>query len=197
MPAPAHNRVGVVLPVRGFIDGKTRLASRLDTARRRALVEDLATRAVDAAGSDGLELVVVTGAREVSAWARRIGVPVVDDPGSLNAAAAAGRSWGLGAGLERVVIAHADLPLVTSFAALVPADGTEVVLAPCRHDDGTNVISLPVAVEFDFAYGPGSFARHRAQALGRGLPTRVLRDHTLAFDIDSPEDLDDLEQVRA
>ncbi len=35
---------------------------------------------------------------------------------------------------------------------------------PDRHDDGTNVIALPAALGFRFAYGPGSFRHHVAEA---------------------------------
>ena len=39
-----------------------------------------------------------------------------------------------------------------------------VVLVPDRHVDGTNVLVVPTAPGFRFAYGPGSFAAHQAEA---------------------------------
>ena len=63
------------------------------------------------------------------------------------------------------------------------------VLVPDHRDDGTPVCSVPVAAPFDFAYGAGSFARHGAAAARAELDVRVVRDPTLAFDVDVPEDL--------
>lgn len=195
MTVPPHLRAGVVLPIRGFVDGKTRLAPRLDAARRRDLVEDLAGRAVRAARLDDLALCIVSSASDVVAWATRLLVPVIADPGSLDGAGDAGRAWAIEAGFDRVIVAHADLPLVTSFAALLVDDDRTIAFAPCRHDDGTNAISLPVNAEFTFRYGPGSFVRHLDEARRSGHPVVVVRDDTLAFDIDEPADLDELARV--
>ena len=45
----------------------------------------------------------------------------------------------------------------------------------------------------DFAYGPGSFRRHAAEARRLGLGLRVVRDRDLAFDVDLPDDLVELD----
>jgi 2-phospho-L-lactate guanylyltransferase len=94
------------------------------------------------------------------------------------------------AGCTRAVVAHTDLPRARSLAPLA-TDGTRpiVALVPCHRDDGTPVLSVPLASGFDFAYGPGSFRRHAAAARARGLAVRVVRDPDLAFDVDVPEDL--------
>jgi 2-phospho-L-lactate guanylyltransferase len=93
-----------------------------------------------------------------------------------------------------VVIAHADLPLARGLAALA-RDGSRPVIAavPCHRDDGTPVLALPTAAPFVFAYGPGSFRRHAAEARRLGLAFRVVRDPALAHDVDAPEDLRGLE----
>jgi 2-phospho-L-lactate guanylyltransferase len=48
---------------------------------------------------------------------------------------------------------------------------------------------VPIGPPFDFAYGPGSFRRHVAEARRRGYGVRVVREPTLAFDVDVPADL--------
>ncbi len=45
---------------------------------------------------------------------------------------------------------------------------TGVTLVPDRRDDGTNVVCVPTRAGFRFPYGPGSFARHRAEARASG-----------------------------
>jgi 2-phospho-L-lactate guanylyltransferase len=178
----------VVMPVRAFASGKSRLGGLLDGPARSELLRSMAERVAAAAGP--LPVAVVSSAREVRAWAASRGLVLLDDPGSLDAAAAAGVRWAAGLGVLRVMVAHADLPLAVSLAPLARDAGRPIVAAvPCHHDDGTPVLSLPTACPFQFAYGPGSFRRHAAEAARRGLGFRVVRDPSLAHDVDTAEDL--------
>jgi 2-phospho-L-lactate/phosphoenolpyruvate guanylyltransferase len=64
-----------------------------------------------------------------------------------------------------------------------------VTLVPDHRDNGTNVICVPAGAGFTFSYGPGSFARHGAEAHRLGLPLRVVREPSLSHDVDLPADL--------
>ena len=64
------------------------------------------------------------------------------------------------------------------------------MLVPDRHEDGTNVVSIPAGCGFTFAYGPGSFTRHCAEVERLGLPLVVHRPRRLTWDVDVPADLD-------
>lgn len=185
---------GVVIPVRAFALGKARLAEHLDDATRTQLARRLADRVAAASGE--LPTVVVSAAPDVREWARARGLDVLDDPGTLDAAAAAGCRWLATRDRARAVIAHADLPFARSLAPLA-RDGARPVVAvvPCHRDDGTTVLSVPADVPFRFAYGPGSFRRHAAEARRLGLGFRVVRDADLAFDVDVPDDLDRLDHL--
>jgi 2-phospho-L-lactate guanylyltransferase len=185
-------RAGVVVPIRSFSDAKLRLADHLTEGQRAELLRECAARVVEAAAP--LPVIVVTSAPEVRAWARALGVDVVDDrDAGLDAAADAGRDE-LGArGLARAIVAHADLPHAGSLAGLGDdGDRPIVTLVPCHRDDGTNVCSVPIALPFRFRYGPGSFRRHAAEARALGAGVRVVRRADLAFDVDVPDDLLDL-----
>jgi 2-phospho-L-lactate guanylyltransferase len=183
-------RTGVVIPIRAFAVGKARLSGTLDAARRAELAESMADQVVAAAGA--LPVVVVSSADDVCAWAARHATTVIADPGTLDGAAAVGVAWCNDRGLARTIVAHADLPRA-------PVDGLErfahdarqpiVTVVPCHRDDGTPVISIPVASSFAFAYGPGSFRRHLAAARAAGLAVRVVRDPRFGFDVDLPSDL--------
>jgi 2-phospho-L-lactate guanylyltransferase len=185
---PAPPRAGVVVPIRAFALGKARLADALDPAERAALARRLAERVLQAAAP--LPVVVVSSDPDVRDWAVRQHATVLDDPGTLDDAAAAGRDHFRAAGRSR---AHADLPDARGLDRLA-RDGARpvVALVPCHRDDGTPVLSVPTASEFHFAYGPGSFRRHAAEARRLGLGLRVVRDRDLAFDVDVPDDLVDL-----
>jgi 2-phospho-L-lactate/phosphoenolpyruvate guanylyltransferase len=184
----AVDRTGVVIPIRAFALGKARLADELDASERAALGRRLAGQVVEAASE--FVVSVVSSDRDVRAWASERGIAAIDDPGSLDGAARAGREWVAARGCSRVVVAHADLPFARSFAA-VARDGAQpiAVLVPCHRDDGTPVLSVPVDAPFEFRYGPGSFRLHVTEARRVGLAVRVVRDPTLAFDIDLPDDL--------
>ena len=75
----------VVIPIRSFEAGKSRLGARLDPARRADLLRAMAENVVAAAGP--MPVAVVSGAGEVRRWAAALGLTVLDDPGSLNLAA--------------------------------------------------------------------------------------------------------------
>lgn len=181
-------RAGVVLPIRSFLLGKARLASDLDDAARAELGRRLADRVADAAAP--YPTVVVTSAPEVRAWAAERRCVVLEDPGSLDASARLGYERLGGSGIDRVVVAHADLARARSLERLADDGGRSIAaIVPCHRDDGTNVLSLPAGTGFRFSYGPGSFRRHADEARRLGLGLRVVRDPDLAFDVDVPEDL--------
>jgi 2-phospho-L-lactate guanylyltransferase len=180
------DRVAVLVPVKAFAEAKLRLAPALTSAEREALARRMAARVVGAAAP--LPVAVVCDDPRVRAWAEAAGADVVWRPGrGLNAAVQDGVAALAAQGFDRVVVAHADLPLATALAWV--ADGDGVTLVPDRHDDGTNAVCVPAAAGFRFAYGPGSFARHRAEALRLGLGVRIVRDVALGWDVDVPADL--------
>lgn len=180
----------VVVPVKAFHAAKRRLAPALDPAARAELARQMASHVVAAAAP--LAVTVVCDDDDVAAWARAAGVTVAWTPGlGLDGAVSAGVEAVAGAGATRVVVAHADLPLARDLAGLAGAgDPAGVILVPDRWDDGTNVIVIPAGCGFRFAYGPGSYVRHRVEAERLGLPVRTVHDPRLGWDVDLPTDLD-------
>ena len=190
--APAGDRLGpevVLIPVKAFHQAKKRLGPALADAERVALVRAMASHVVSACAP--LPVAVVCDDEDVARWASDLGATVMWEPGQgLNGAVRAGVERLAGAGAHRVTIAHGDLPRARGLGVLPPFEG--VTLVPDRRDDGTNVLRLPAGCDFHFAYGPGSFRAHRAEAARLGLPVRVLRDPDLAYDVDWPADVDEL-----
>ena len=177
---------GVVIPVKAFAVAKGRLGDVLTPDERARLARSLAEIVLRAA--QPLPVFVVTDDPEVQDWARSCGADAVADPRrGLDAAVTAGVDHVATLGLERVIVAHGDLPLAIDLAWV--AEFVGITLLPDRHGDGTNVIGLPAASGFCFAYGVGSFQRHLAGARQIGLPLRIVRDLTLATDVDTPDDL--------
>ena len=176
----------VLVPVKAFGSAKARLAPRLDPAGRAELSRLMAARVLAAA--DPLPVAVVCDDPEVAAWAVARGAMVLPEPGrGLNGAVEAGVQRLAAAGAEEVLVVHADLPHAQGISRLAGFGG--VTLVPDRRDDGTNVVCIPAAASFRFHYGPGSFARHRAEAERLGLRHRVIRDPELTWDVDEPSDI--------
>lgn len=195
MPSRSRDDAGIVVPLRSFTLGKARLAAVLSETEREALARSMAECVAAAAGTR--PVAVVSSAPEVVAWAHDHRFDVIDDPGSLDGAAAAGRAWAGRRELARYAVVHADLPLARSLDAIVADGGAPIaVIVPDHRDDGTPVLSLPTAVPFTFAYGPDSAARHIAEAERHSLTVRIVRDPALAFDVDLADDLAALDALR-
>jgi 2-phospho-L-lactate guanylyltransferase len=178
--------VAVLLPVKAFGEAKRRLAPALDPVARAALAQAMATLVLASAAP--LPVAVVCDDAEVAAWARGAGALVVWEPErGLNRAVEAGVARLGAAGARRVIVAHGDLPLALHLGWVGRFLG--VTLVPDRHDNGTNALCVPSDAGFAFSYGPGSFARHTAEAHRLGLPLRVVREPSLAHDVDLPADL--------
>jgi 2-phospho-L-lactate guanylyltransferase len=179
----------VLVPVKAFAAAKVRLAPALDAGDREALARSMATQVVVAAASIGLPVSVACDDDDVAAWASSVGASVIWTPGlGLNGAVQKGFASLTDDGIDEVVVAHGDLPQAAGFDRVVGGGAGVVTLVPDRHDDGTNVLVVPSS-DFTFAYGPGSFARHLAEAERVGLVARVLRLPELMWDVDTPDDL--------
>jgi 2-phospho-L-lactate/phosphoenolpyruvate guanylyltransferase len=191
-PPPSRASLGhevVLVPVKGFGQAKRRLGGSMSDEKRVQLVRSMAEKVL--AACSPLPFAVVCDDPEVAEWAAALGAAVMWEPGQgLNGAVAAGVEQLASAGVEWVTVAHGDLPRARDIGALAPFAG--ITLVPDRKDDGTNVLRLPVGCGFRFAYGPGSFRSHRAEAVRLGLPVRVLRIPALAYDVDWPADVDEL-----
>ncbi len=176
----------MLIPVKAFGQAKRRLHLALGDSERAALARAMADRVVSAAHP--LPVAVVCDDTEVAEWARARGALVVWEPGrGLNGAVQAGVEHLTAGGVSQITVAHADLPRASDLARVGDAPG--ITLVPDRYGNGTNVIALPAVAGFRFSYGPGSFARHRAEADRLGLPARVLDRPDLAWDIDEPGDV--------
>lgn len=176
----------MLVPVKAFHQAKLRLAPALDGDARAALARSMASTVLRAAGD--LPVAVVCDDDEVRRWATQQGAEVVWCPGrGLNGAVADGVAHLRDRGDDRVIVAHADLPLATDLSPLATFAG--VTLVPDRRRDGTNVACVPTSSGFTFSYGPGSFVRHRDEAVRLGLALRVVDDVRLAWDVDVPGDL--------
>jgi 2-phospho-L-lactate guanylyltransferase len=191
-----------ILPMKTFSEAKRRLRLELNAADRRALVEAMfadvlvALRRVPA-----LEGIIVVsadhGAQRIAAG---YGAAVVeDDERGHNAAATDGIRVALEAGADRVLLVPGDCPTLApkDLDALLGHEtpGRSALIVPDRHGTGTNALLLTPPDALAPSFGPDSCRRHLADAAAGGVAAEVVELPSLALDIDTPDDLEALQQM--
>lgn len=184
MPLP--HSAAVLIPLRSLHNGKLRLASAVDDATRAQLIAQMAERVVHAAHE--LDVLIVHDDDEVAEWAAQRGASAIRPPvPGLDHAVTFGRDHLREQGYDRIIIAHADLPLANDLRQVLTAHPVSIVSD--RHGDGTNVLCVDASLDFRFAYGPGSFANHVRIARDLGIEPHIVDAPDLAWDVDHPDDL--------
>ena len=191
-----------LLPVKAPINAKQRLNEFLSPSQREALArlmfQEVFSTLCSVRGLD--QIVVVTSDQAVAHHARHSGATVFEEHEqrghSHSADAAARRAMALGA--TTVLLLPIDVPLVTraDIEELIPAPAPSsrkaVIIVPSSDGTGTNALVRTPPDAIDSCFGPGSFQAHLDQARQRGVPAKVLRPAGLLFDIDTPEDVEEL-----
>ena len=181
----------VLVPIKDFRQAKNRLSGRLDAPARETLARTMAERVVKAAGNHSVH--VVCNDHEVANWAQSVGAEVIwVRQDGLNPAITEAATQ-IKDQFVHMTIAHADLPHAESLGGIARAN--TVTIVPDRHRQGTNVLSLPTGTSFRFQYGSGSLYRHMSQARICKLDLKVVQIAQLQWDIDTPEDLDALQEI--
>jgi 2-phospho-L-lactate guanylyltransferase len=195
-------RATAIIPVKRFGNAKQRLLQALDRPQRAAVVKAMLADVLAAvSASERIErLILVTGEgraeRIALAHARRTATPleVLRDPDDRGQSEAAtlGIIRALSHGAECTVLLPGDCPLLDPVeldAALARMEPGRVAVVPDRHGTGTNALLLCPADAIGPTFGEGSMARHRDRAERAGHAVSVEELHSLALDLDTPEDL--------
>ncbi len=204
---PSLDRVFALVPVRGLEDAKARLGEALDAEERRALVELLLARTIEAAAATpGVAAVgVVSADAAVLELAARHGaVGVTQVVGALNEGLDAGAAWAEAGGADGILVVPGDLPAVSAGelgrvvrgagavlaerAAAGSPPNAIVAIVPDRGGTGTNVLLVAPPGAIGFEFGEGSRAAHAAAARRAGAAYLEL-DGPLGLDLDTPDDL--------
>lgn len=182
----------VVIPLRSFDAGKSRLSDVFDVATRQALIEAMLADVLAALDGAGFTDVTIAACGAHAAdLAGQFQVPFLaddDNAGGLNAALSAACDRTANRATQVMIVA-ADLPCVQAddFLAVTACD-TPVVVCP-THDDGTAVMRLSLPGRFSLAYGPQSALKHHDAAADAGLAVTVLHRDGFTWDLDTPKDL--------
>jgi 2-phospho-L-lactate guanylyltransferase len=197
-------RTLAILTIKSFNHAKQRLEPELNAGPRRALAEamfsDVLVALRRATAVDGI--LVVTTDNSAQQIAGGHGAMVLDDADSgHNAAAILGIDQALEAAFERALLVPGDCPALDprELDALIRRTVTSpsVLIVPDRHGTGTNALLLTPPDALAPAFGPGSCARHAANAQTARIAAEVVEVPSLGHDVDTPEDLAALQELLA
>lgn len=185
------------MPVKPLRQAKSRLARTLKPPNRAALVRAIFSRTLDVIAQVDRIAGTIVVSRDLTilelARQRSRVITLAEAESGLNPAITQGAAWTAAHGGQVVIIVPVDLPLITpaDLDALIDlaAEPRCLVIAPDRHDDGTNLMLARPPEAVQFMYGTASFDAHRAQAAERGLPVHIYRSATSGLDLDVPDDL--------
>ncbi len=181
--------IHVLIPVNRLDLAKSRLAGLLSAEERRELAVRTLRNVVQASRNLGETTVLTADPAVREALLRARIMAEAPDVRGLNAQLEHAIE-ALGTP-DELLILHADLPLATApLLAKVaqPVRPPAATLVRSR-DGGTNAMLLRPAGTFALAYGPDSFDKHMAAALGARVAVREVHEPSLALDLDTPEDI--------
>jgi 2-phospho-L-lactate guanylyltransferase len=182
----------IVLPVKSLAEAKSRLDPLLTPLERGALTLAMLEDVMDAAQAvPGWETWVISPDEAVLEIAlRRHATAIEEEAPTLTAAIQQVEDEAAGRAVGALAILLADTPMVTT-AALTRALRTlgPVVIAPAADEIGTNLLLRRPPSAIQARFGADSYRRHLQAAAESELPTAVVEQPELAFDVDEPDDI--------
>ncbi len=189
--------VWAIVPVKPLARAKSRLAEALIPEDRATLAARLLRRTVRLLVEEPTVQGVLVISRDPQALAmvRELDAQTVQESGTPELNNALQRAtqvlWMKGASAALVV--PADLPLLEHEDIREVVDLgrylNSVVVAPDRHEGGTNLMLMRPPGVIQYAYGEGSFLRHQRLARKAGADVLIYRSERVALDLDTPDDL--------
>jgi len=193
-----------ILPAKRFDDAKRRLAPAFQLGHRRALIESMfadAILALKRVPSIDHTLVVTSDPVATQIAAGHEAIVVEDTASSHSEASQLGIARALAMGATRALLVPGDCPLLdpAELEELIarPVPARSVLIMPDRHGEGTNALLLTPPDAMTPSFGDGSRLRHTELAIAQGATPEVVELPSLALDIDTPEDLEELFEMFA
>jgi 2-phospho-L-lactate guanylyltransferase len=186
-----------IVPVKPLRRGKSRLSPALSEDERANLNEELLAHTLQTLSelNELEQALVVSRDPHALTIARNYGARTVREDGQPHLNTALTRATVV-AQLHRtsgVLVLPVDLPLLTrddvrtllNLAVNPPV----VVIAPDRHEKGTNALLISPAGLIEYDFGENSFERHCERAREAGARLEIVKLPSLGLDLDVPEDL--------
>jgi 2-phospho-L-lactate guanylyltransferase len=189
--------IWAIVPVKPLRRGTSRLAGALSEDERTELNRTLLQNTLKTL-SDQKELeevLVISRDPQVLTIARNYGARTVLEDGQpeLNTALKRATVVAQVYATRGVLVLPADLPLLTreDVSTLIEraSEPPVVVIAPDRHEKGTNALLISPSGLIVYDFGEDSFQRHCQRVKRAGARLEVVNLPSLGLDLDVPEDL--------
>ena len=190
--------IWAIVPVKPLRSGKSRLAGTLSEDERAELNRTLLQHTLKTL-SDLKEVehvLVVSRDPQVLTVARLYGARTVREDGQphLNTALKRATVVAQVYATRGVLVLPADLPLISREDILTlierAADPPVVVIAPDRHEKGTNALLISPSGLIEYDFGENSFQHHCQRVKEAGARLEIVNLPSLGLDLDLPEDLE-------
>jgi 2-phospho-L-lactate guanylyltransferase len=187
-----------IVPVKPLRRGKSRLAGTLSEDERTELNRNLLQNTLKTLSElkELEEVLVISRDPAALTIARNYGARTVREDGQpeLNTALKRATVVAQVYATRGVLVLPADLPLITheDVETLLHRafDPPVIVIAPDRHQKGTNALLISPAGLIEYDFGEDSFQRHCQRAINAGARLEVVNLPNLGLDLDLPEDLE-------
>ena len=187
-----------IVPVKPLRRSKSRLAGILSEDERADLSRTLFQHTLETLNTlkEVEEVLVISRDPQVLTIARNYGARTVREDGQPDLNIALKRATVIAQvyATRGVLVLPADLPLISREDALVlverASDPPVVVIAPDRHQRGTNALLISPAGLIEYQFGEDSFQRHCNLVKEAGVRLEVVNLPSLGLDLDLPEDLE-------
>lgn len=195
--------VWVIIPVKPLNRAKSRLSGVLTPEQRYHLAETMLRHVLSVVQTvpQVLGTLVISRDNKVLSIAREYNAHTVQESGTPALNTALMRATQVIARWKgsAVLILPADLPLIAGedVSAIIEMSGRapqSVVIATDQHEDGTNALFVRPPGLVEYAYGAGSYKRHKQIAQDAGAEVKVYHSERLLLDIDVPADLQSFQE---
>ena len=190
--------IWAIIPVKPLRSGKSRLAGTLTADERTELNRTLLQHTLKTL-SDLKEVehvLVISRDPQALTVARMYGARTVREDGQPHLNTALKRATVIAQvyATRGVLVLPADLPLISREDILTlierAANPPVVVIAPDRHEKGTNALLISPAGLIEYDFGEDSFQRHCDRAKKAAARLEIVNLPSLGLDLDLPEDLE-------
>jgi 2-phospho-L-lactate guanylyltransferase len=187
-----------LIPIKSLTAAKNRLAATLSNEDRKNLVLRMLDHVIETLqlNNEISQITVVTPDEEIKKHLEKKEVNILPEekPGyneSLTKAAVHEKG-------NALLTIAADLPLLTAYDVIHLLDlakSHDIVLAPAK-DGGTNAVFMKFSLILPYLFGEKSFESYKKASKERDLKVGIYQSETIAFDIDTEEDLKKFQQVK-
>ena len=198
--------VAAVIPIKPFAEGKSRLASVLADDQRQALIRNMFCHVLKTtlATPGVVDTIVISRDEEALSLAEEAGAHAILEAeiSNLNAALDVARKASFVLSASGFLVVPADLAKLapTDLSAILTSieghtsKSELVTIAPDGTQHGTNALYIRPPDSFKFSFGTNSFEKHRNIAIEAGCDVQIIERPNLAFDVDEPDDLNNLDE---